>query len=149
MIAHPRGPPAVRRPTTAWQAGWMLAAYAAGQDAEDPLSGLVVGDIEDAGPPRPDWVPVRVRAAALNHHDVWSLRGVGLAAEQLPMVLGCDAAGLDPDGREVIVHAVVPDPGWRGDATLDPARTLISAKYPRTLAQTAWVPPRDLVPNPS
>ena len=60
-----------------------------------------------------DWVSVEVRAAALNHHDVWSLRGVGLPADRLPMILGCDAAGVTADGREVIVHAVVNDPGLR------------------------------------
>ena len=48
-----------------------------------------------------DWVEVEVRAAALNHHDVWSLRGVGLPADRLPMILGCDAAGVTADGREV------------------------------------------------
>ena len=34
------------------------------------------------------------------------------------MVLGCDAAGTGPDGREVVVHAVVNDPDFVGsDAT--------------------------------
>ena len=50
--------------------------------------------------------PSPCRAAALNHHDLWSLRGVGLREEQLPMILGCDAAGIDEDGNEVVVHAV-------------------------------------------
>ena len=37
---------------------------------------------ERADPERRDgWVTVRLRAAALNHHDLWSLRGVGLSAE--------------------------------------------------------------------
>ena len=36
-----------------------------------------------------------------NHHDLWSLRGVGLREEPLPMILGCDAAGIDEDGNEV------------------------------------------------
>ena len=36
------------------------------------------------------------------------------------MILGCDAAGLDEDGNEVVVHAVVSDPAWTGDETLDP-----------------------------
>src|SRR3712207_7682640 len=49
---------------------------------------------------------VQVRAAALNHHELWSLRGVGLTEEQLPMILGCDASGVTDDGTEVVVHAV-------------------------------------------
>ena len=36
------------------------------------------------------------------------------------MILGCDAAGLDEDGNEVVVHAVVSDPAWTGDETLRP-----------------------------
>ena len=81
------------------------------------------------------WVSVQVRAAALNHHDVWSLRGVGLPADRLPMILGCDAAGVAPDGREVIVYAVINDPGFTGtDATYDPRRSLLSERYPGTFA---------------
>jgi len=56
------------------------------------------------------WARVRLRAASLNHHDLWTLRGVGIRAEQLPMILGCDAAGIDEDGNEVVVHAVIADP---------------------------------------
>ena len=78
-------------------------------------------------------MPVRLRAAALNHHDLWSLRGVGLSADALPMVLGCDGAGVDPDGNEVIVHAVIGDPDFRGDETLDPKRSLLSERYDGTL----------------
>src|ERR1035438_9956713 len=76
------------------------------------------------------------RTAALNHHDVWTLRGVGISADRLPIVLGCDAAGLDPDGREVIVHAVIGDPSvGGGDETLDPRRSLLSERYDGTFAQ--------------
>ena len=31
------------------------------------------------------------------------------------MILGCDAAGIDEDGNEVVVHAVISDPAGRGD----------------------------------
>jgi NADPH:quinone reductase-like Zn-dependent oxidoreductase len=82
----------------------LRAAYAEAIDAEHPLSGLVVGAIDEPAQPGDDWVRVEVRASALNHHDLWSLRGVGLAENQLPMVLGCDAAGVGPDGSEVIAR---------------------------------------------
>jgi NADPH:quinone reductase-like Zn-dependent oxidoreductase len=91
---------------------------------------------------------VRVRAAALNHHDLWSLRGVGLKPEQLPMILGCDAAGVAEDGSEVVVHAVVADSA-DGDETNDPRRTLLSELYPGTLAEEVAVPRRNLVPKPA
>jgi NADPH:quinone reductase-like Zn-dependent oxidoreductase len=80
---------------------------------------------------------------------VWSLRGVGLPADRLPMVLGCDGAGLDPDGNEVIVHAVVASDGWSGDETLDPRRTLLSELHDGTLAELVAVPSGNLVPKPA
>jgi len=125
----------------------MIAAYAARIDPDDPLTGLEVGEVPEPDLPE-GWVTVTVRAAALNHHDLWSLRGVGLAADRLPMVLGCDAAGVDPDGREVIVHAVIGDPGSGGDETLDPGRTLLSELHPGTFAQQVAVPRRNLVDKP-
>lgn len=127
----------------------MLAAYAARISPDDPLAGLEVGDLPEPEVPE-DWTVVTVRAAALNHHELWSLRGVGLSAEQLPMVLGCDAAGVDEAGREVIVHAVIGDPAaGGGDETLDPKRTLLSELHPGTLAERVAVPKRNLVPKPA
>jgi NADPH:quinone reductase-like Zn-dependent oxidoreductase len=126
----------------------VLAAFASSADPDDPLAALEVGERPEPEPPE-GWVTVEVRAAALNHHDVWSLRGVGLPADRLPMTLGCDAAGIDPDGNEVIVHAVVGDPEWRGDETLDPARTLLSELHQGTLAERVAVPRANLVPKPA
>jgi NADPH:quinone reductase-like Zn-dependent oxidoreductase len=126
----------------------VFAVYAARQDADDPLSGLVVGDLPE--PAVPDgWVRVQVRAASLNHHDLWSLRGVGLPADRLPMILGCDAAGVTEDGREVVVHAVVCDPDWLGDETLDPRRSLLSERFPGTFAASVAVPARNVLPKPA
>src|SRR3954447_18090466 len=127
----------------------MRAAFASAINADDPLAGLTVGDAPEPAPPADDWVTVHVRASALNHHDLWSLRGVGLPAERLPMILGCDAAGVTDDGDEVVVHAVVSDPDWTGDETLDPRRSLLSERYQGTLADEVVVPRRNLVPKPA
>jgi len=124
------------------------AAYAKAINAEQPLTALAVGTIDEPAQPADDWVRVEVRASALNHHDLWSLRGVGLAENQLPMVLGCDAAGIGPDGTDVIVSAVVGNPVG-GDETLDPKRTLLSELHPGTLADVVWVPARNLIPKPA
>ena len=103
----------------------MFAVYASSFSSDNPLAGLESGERPE--PQVPDgWTTVRVEAAALNHHDLWSLKGVGLSADKLPMVLGCDAAGVTDDGRDVVVHAVVSTPGWSGDETLDPRRTRLS-----------------------
>jgi NADPH:quinone reductase-like Zn-dependent oxidoreductase len=125
----------------------MLAAYAARIDTDDPLSGLEVGERPAPEPPA-SWTTVQVKAAGLNHHDVWSLRGVGLPADRLPMILGCDGAGVAADDSEVIVHAVVPSAGWTGDETLDPRRTLLSELHDGTLAEQVAVPAANVVPKP-
>jgi NADPH:quinone reductase-like Zn-dependent oxidoreductase len=127
----------------------MFAATAARLDADNPLAGLELG--EHAEPVVPDgWTTVTVRATALNHHDVWSLRGVGLSADKLPMILGCDAAGTDADGNGVVVHAVVGDPtAAGGDETLDPRRSLLSEQHDGTFAEQVAVPRRNLVPKPA
>ncbi len=126
----------------------MFAVYAARGSTDDPLSGLTIGERPSPEVP-PGWARVRLRAASLNHHDLWSLRGVGLPTDRLPMVLGCDGAGLDEAGNEVVVHAVIGDPDWTGDETLDPGRTLLSERFAGTFADEVVVPRRNVVPKPA
>jgi NADPH:quinone reductase-like Zn-dependent oxidoreductase len=119
----------------------MRAAYASAINPEDPLAGLTVGDL-----PEPEagegWAVVEVRASSLNHHDIWSLRGVGLPADRLPMILGCDAAGVDAAGRDVVVFPVLLDPG-------DPrGYSLLSERLPGTLAERVAVPRENLIAKP-
>src|ERR687897_2947386 len=126
----------------------MLAAFASTPAPKDPLAVLEVGERPE--PEVPDgWTTVQVRAASLNHHDLFSLRGVGLPQERMPMILGCDAAGLDEDGNEVVVHAVISDPSWQGDETLDPKRSLLSERHQGTFADKAAVPRSNVVPKPA
>ena len=126
----------------------MLAATCTAQSADDPLSGLTVGDRPEPEVPQ-GWARVTVRAASINHHDLWSLKGVGLPADRLPMVLGCDAAGVTDDGAEVVVHAIVGDPDWSGDETQDPKRSILSERHQGTFAEQVVVPRRNLVPKPA
>jgi NADPH:quinone reductase-like Zn-dependent oxidoreductase len=112
----------------------MLAAVAARVAPADPLSGLEVREHPDPAPP-PGWELVQVRAAALNHHDVFTLRGIATDAANLPIVLGSDAAGVTPDGREVVVHAVVGD-------------TLLSEVHDGTQAGLVAVPSASLLDKP-
>jgi NADPH:quinone reductase-like Zn-dependent oxidoreductase len=127
----------------------VLAAFAARIDKESPLNGLDVAERPEPEVPE-GWARVQVRAAALNHHELWSLRGVGLREDQLPMILGCDAAGVTDDGSEVVVHAVIGDPeAGGGDETLDPKRTLLSELHQGTLAEYVAVPERNLIPKPA
>jgi NADPH:quinone reductase-like Zn-dependent oxidoreductase len=125
----------------------MQAVFVSTPAPDDPLSVLEIGDRPD--PEVPDgWTTVQLKAASLNHHDLFSLRGVGLPQERMPMILGCDLAGLDEDGNEVVVHSVIASPGWTGDETLDPKRSLLSELHQGTFAERVAVPRRNLVPKP-
>jgi NADPH:quinone reductase-like Zn-dependent oxidoreductase len=125
----------------------VLAVLATSTDPLDPLSGLRVADHPMPVAP-PGWVLIAVRAAALNHHDLWTLRGVGVDERRLPIVLGCDASGVAADGTPVIVHAVVTsDPS--GDETLADDRSLLSEVHDGTMAQWVAVPARNVVPKPA
>ena len=127
----------------------MRAVYAESFSTADPLSGLVVGQRPEPVAP-PGWTRVAVKAVSLNHHDLWTLRGVGIKADQLPMLLGCDAAGIDEStGNEVVVHSVIASDGWSGDETLDPARSLLSERHQGSLAEYVVVPARNVVPKPA
>ena len=125
----------------------MLAAFVSAPNSKDPLSVLEIGERPDPQVPE-GWTTVRVKAVSLNHHDLFSLRGVGLPQERMPMILGTDAAGLDEDGNEVVVHGVVASPDWTGDETLDPKRTLFSELHQGTMAERVAVPRRNLLPKP-
>jgi NADPH:quinone reductase-like Zn-dependent oxidoreductase len=125
----------------------VLAVFASAINRDDPLSGLNVGDRPE--PSQPDgWTTIAVKAASLNHHDLWSLRGVGLSSERLPMILGCDASGLDEDGNEVVVHSVISTDSWRADETLDPQRSILSERYQGTFAERVVVPRRNVLAKP-
>ncbi|MFC1412102.1 zinc-binding dehydrogenase [Streptacidiphilus sp. N1-12] len=124
----------------------MFAAYAARIDADDPLSGLELGERPEPEA-RPGWSTVTVKAATLNHHDLWSLRGVGLPAEKLPMILGCDAAGVDQDGNEVVLHSVIGQTG-HGVGPKE-QRSILTEHYQGTFAQQVSVPTWNLLPKPA
>jgi NADPH:quinone reductase-like Zn-dependent oxidoreductase len=64
------------------------------------------------------------------------------------MILGCDAAGVDEDGNEVVVHAVIADESWHGEETRDPKRSILSERHQGTFAERVAVPRRNLVPKP-
>ncbi|WP_150237590.1 zinc-binding dehydrogenase [Nocardiopsis quinghaiensis] len=126
----------------------MLAAIAAHPCPEDPLSALRLVERPDPEPPE-GWTRVRVRAAAVNHHDLWILKGVGLAPERYPVVLGVEAAGVDEDGNDVVVYPVVADAAaGRGDPTLDPRMGMLSQEYDGTFAEFVTVPAQNVVPLP-
>src|SRR5256714_7511221 len=120
--------------------GGMFAVSAVRIDPKDPLSGLELGERPEPAP-RPGWPAVTVKAAALNHHDLWTLRGVGITEDKLPMILGCDGAGVTDDGSEVLIHSVI-DPR-------DGKPSILTEAYDGTFAERVLVPIANLVPKPA
>ncbi|MDJ1135520.1 zinc-binding dehydrogenase [Streptomyces iconiensis] len=123
----------------------MFGVYAARMNKEEPLSGLELGDRPEPKVP-PGWTTVAVKAASLNHHDLWSLRGVGLSEESLPMILGCDGAGVDDDGNEVVVYPVIGQTG-HGVGPREP-RSILTERYQGTFAERVAVPQWNVLPKP-
>lgn len=124
----------------------MRAIFAADLDSTNPLTGLHVGEYQSKEVPA-GWVRVTIKAAGLNHHDVWTLKGVATASDNLPIVLGSDGAGVLDNGDEVIIHAVIGNP-INGDETLDPKRSLLSEVHDGTQAEYCWVPERNVIAKP-
>ncbi|MDO5700573.1 MAG: zinc-binding dehydrogenase [Bowdeniella nasicola] len=117
-------------------------------DPDDPLAAISLRTVAEPAA-RPGWVSVVMHAASLNMHDLWTLRGVGQDAADLPLILGCDGAGLTEDGREVIVLPVIADPdAGGGDETLDPRRALLSERHDGTFAERVLVPQRCVIDKP-
>ncbi len=127
----------------------MIAVHATGIAADEPLSVLAIGERPE--PVVPDgWVKVEVRAASLNHHDLWTLRGVGVREEHIATPLGTDAAGVTADGREVIVHALLGTAGPGEDETLAADLHMLSENgVSGTHAALVAVPARNLVDKPA
>lgn len=126
------------------RSGRVRAAYVEAPDAEDPASAVRVGAVDEPAVGNGERT-VHVRAAALNMHDVWLLRGVGV--DRLPLVLGSDGAGVTDDGREVVVYPVVET--GRSSRSVVAHSTLLCDVGRGTLAERVVVPEAALVDKPA
>jgi NADPH:quinone reductase-like Zn-dependent oxidoreductase len=95
------------------------------EDAPDPAPG-------------PDDVLIQLRAASLNHLDVWVRRG--LPSVPKPRILGADGAGEDESGRRVLIN-----PGLEhGDRI-----TVIGEHTDGTHAELIAIPASNVYPIPA
>jgi NADPH:quinone reductase-like Zn-dependent oxidoreductase len=124
-----------------------------------------LGTIEILDVPEPvpaaGQVVVAVRAAALNHLDIWVRRG-GRIAPPLPHVLGSDAAGVVADlgagvtsvrpGDEVLVNPALScgrcEFCRRGEQSECFSFGLLGMTAPGTFAEKVAVPARNVLPRP-
>ncbi len=94
----------------------------------------------------PGWVVVRLRAAALNWHDV--LVRQGRYASPLPHVIGSDGAGERVDTGEPVM--VLPSLWWGPDeAAPGPDWQILGDHHPGTYADLVRVPAECVVPKPA
>jgi NADPH:quinone reductase-like Zn-dependent oxidoreductase len=124
-------------------------------------TGLVVGE-RPQPQPGPGEVVVRVRAAALNHLDLFVLRGLPGAPVELPHIGGADGAGTVADvGGEVtgwqVGDGVVLNPGlWcgqcefcrRGEESQCVRFRIVGEHVDGTFAEYVKVPVTSLAPKP-
>ena len=139
------------------------AVYAAHFGGDDPLANLEIGEQPDPRP-APGWALVRVAAASLNHHDLWTLRGVSAQPLTAPQILGCDATGRVEElgegvegtpapGTRVVVHAVIACGSCPACLATEPGvchRLSLLGEPPHggALADLVAVPAANLVPLP-
>jgi NADPH:quinone reductase-like Zn-dependent oxidoreductase len=106
--------------------------------------------------PGPDHVLIQLKAAALNHRDIWIRLGMQMA-DRLPLIPGSDGAGLVAGAGPGVTHvktgdAVVINPslnwGEREDRP-SPAFRILGGPDPGTYAEFIAVPAGNVFPKPS
>ncbi len=126
------------------------------------LSRLTVAEVPTPMVDQPGDVRVRLRAAALNHLDLWTLRGLPGLSLDFPHVLGGDGAGIvDEVGGDVTRvrpgDRVMLNPGLSchrcdyclaGEHSLCREYRLLGEHVPGTLAEYIVVPEWNLAPIP-
>ena len=127
------------------------------------LSQLEVTDVAEPGLSSSGSVKVRLKAAALNHLDLWTLRGLPGLSLNLPHVLGGDGAGIVAETGAAVTRVkegdrVMINPGvschrceycQAGEHSLCDSYGLLGEHLPGTLAEYLVVPEQnlELVPN--
>ncbi len=88
---------------------------------------------------------VKIKAAALNHRDVWIWKGQ-YAGLKYPTILGSDGCGVTEEGREVIIY---PAAGWGDDVRAQGKNfKVLGLPDNGTFAEMVAVPTAHLLPKP-
>lgn len=89
---------------------------------------------------------VHIAAAALNHRDLWIVKGQ-YAGIRYPVILGSDGAGRLDDGREVIIN---PGMGWGTDERVQSRDfQILGLPANGTLAECVCVPEEQIYDKPA
>jgi zinc-binding alcohol dehydrogenase/oxidoreductase len=125
-------------------------------EATDGPQCAAVKNVE-TGAPKAGEVLVAVKAAALNHRELWITRGQYPGMIAPPFTLGCDGAGVieavgEGVERSLIGQEVVLYPGlnWGADLRLPAAGFgLLGMPGPGTIAEKVVVPASSALPKPA
>jgi NADPH:quinone reductase-like Zn-dependent oxidoreductase len=123
---------------------------------------LHITDVPDAPAPRAGEVRVAIRAAALNHLDLFVVEGLPGGARQLPHIVGADGAGVvEAIGSDVVNvrpgDPVMLNPGisdytcefcQAGEHSLCTNYRLLGEHLPGTVAELVTVPAHNVVRVP-
>src|SRR5437867_4034385 len=125
---------------------------------------IQISDVPDAPAPRAGEVRVRIRAAALNHLDLFVAHGLpGGTAERFPFVVGADGAGVvetvgpgvtnvQPADR-VLINPGISDYTCEfcraGEHSLCVNYRLLGEHLPGTMAELVTVPAQNVVRGPN
>ncbi len=90
----------------------------------------------------PGEVRVRIKAAALNHLDTWVRRGVPGFKFPLPIIPGCDGAGVTDDGEDVVLAPGLGNP-------MDKDYGILGETRDGTCAEYIVVPRENVLPKPA
>lgn len=142
----------------------MKAAYINSlEKTENPLDQLKLGDLPKPEP-GPGQALVKVQRVSLNHHDLWTLKGVAGTPMTFPRILGCEASGIveayGPDappnlpapGSEVILYPVVTCGKCRACRSSEPLYCrefgMLSDRIDGTFAEYVVLPAQNVLPKP-
>jgi len=125
----------------------MTTVLATKANLEDPLSPIRITKRPQPTPPE-GWVTIKLTAAALNYHDIFTLRGLTAYKPKYSHILGCEVAGTLEDGTPVVLYPGMGDPDFKGGETLDPKRHIFSELVDRALANYIVAPKRSAIKIP-
>jgi len=126
------------------------------------LEHTALDDVPPAAAPGPGEVRVAIKAAALNHLDLFVIRGLPGLPKTLPHILGSDGAGVVESvgagvtavrpGERVLINPGISDYSCefclKGEHSLCVRYGILGEHLPGTMAELATVPVHNVLPVP-
>src|SRR5947209_3612599 len=130
--------------------------------ASGGIDKLQIKEVPDAPTPKAGEVRVAIRAAALNHLDLWVIDGLPGAADRFPHIVGADGAGVVEStgadvstvrqGERVMINPGISDYSCEfcqaGEHSLCVNYRLLGEHLPGTVAELVTVPAHNVVGVP-